>query len=173
MDFVLFGGLTLRPGRQKEGYLAVIRAHHAEHLDGYDAVYRANRRSGAADPRYYRRINKRYADALSRCGLPGRIPRGLFRGLIPRYAEAAVLLEHQELELSLRSNDPCGPPGRLAHAGFALQRWARERFAKNRRRAYDWRAVELELEAMVADRSVLALDGMVADALPILEEVLA
>lgn len=172
VDFVLFGGLTLRPGRQKDGYLAVIREHHAEHTDGYDVVYRANRRSGAGDPRYYRRINRRYANALSRCGLPGRIPRALFRGLIPRYAEAAVLLEHRELEQSLRSSDPCGPTGRLAHAGLALQRWARERFAKNRRRAYDWRAVELELEAMVADRTVLSLPGMVADALPILDEVL-
>ena len=172
-DFVLFGGLTLRPGRQKEGYLDTIRAHHNEHLKGYGVVYREDRRSGAGDPRYYQRINQRYADALTRRGLSARIPRSLYRGLIPRYAEAAVLLEHRELEQSLRGSDPCGPSGPLAHAGRALQRWARERFSKNRRRAYDWRTVESELEALVANRSVLELPGMVEEALPTLQDVFA
>jgi len=171
VDFVLFGGLTLRPGRQKEGFLAAVRAYHPEHIDGYGVVYRANRPSGAGDGRYYRRINRRYADALARYGLRGRIPRVLFRGLMPRYAEAAVLMEHREFEQSLASADPCGQPGPLARAGIALQRWARGRFAANRRRSYDWRGVELELAVMVADRSVLGLPQLHADALPILEEV--
>lgn len=173
VDFVLFGGLTLRPGRQKAGYLAAIAAHHAEHLAGYERVYRDNRHSGAADPRYYARINQRYADALHRYGLPGRIPRALFSGLIPRYAEAAVLMEHRELERSLEGSQPCGPPGPLAHAGMALQRWARARFAANRRRSYTWRSVELELTIGVSNRSLLELPQMVEEGLDICEEVLA
>lgn len=169
LDFVLFGGLTLRPGVQKDGYLATIQAHFPQHLDGYHRIYRDNRPSGSADKRYYDRINRRFSDALDRHDLPGRIPRRLFSGVIPRYTEAAILLEHAEFE-RLRAGRP---PGSLRRAGQAIQRWARGRLAKKRGRSFDWRSLERELGDHVADGTILSWEGMTRAALTTVEEVLA
>jgi len=168
VDFVCGGGLTQRPGAQKDTYLALVQEHWPEHLPGYERLYRAARASGVGDGRYYRRVDSRFADALLRHGLPGRPPRRLFSGLIPRYAEAAVLLEHRDFERSLAGH----PSRRLGRAGWALQQWARSRFARHRSRRYTWRHVEEEAVARVRDGSVLEIDGVTRAALPLLEEVL-
>ena len=78
VDFVCFGGLTLRPGTQQETYLKVIQEHYPEHIEGYQRVYRDGARSGAGDGRYYERIQRCFFDAIDRDGLFGRVPRRLF-----------------------------------------------------------------------------------------------
>ncbi len=169
LDFALFGGLTLRPGRQKEGYLDLIARHYPEHLDGYRHIYRHGRASGAADGRYYRRIEERFRQAAERHGLPGRIPRRLFTGLLPCYAEAAVLLEHEQY-----ARDPSATAfGELGRAGFAIQKWARSRFTANRSRRYTWRHVEQEFRTMVENGSLLALPEMTPRAHLLVQQILA
>jgi len=159
-DFVLAGGMTLRPGRQKALYLDGIRRGHPDLVDGYLRLYRQEKPSGAPDERYLARLERRFAEAARRHGLPGRPPRSIFRGLIPRYTEAAVLLEHREAELRWQ-----GEPGRgLARAGHALQKWGRSRFAAHRKRSYDWRSVERELDDLLQARSLPQLPGMTAHA---------
>jgi len=78
-----------------------------------------------------------------------------------------VLLEHRQFERSLAGHRSQG----LARAGWALQKWARSRFAKHRSRRYDWRNVEEELAGRVRDGSALEIDGMTRAALPLVEEV--
>lgn len=156
VSFVIPGGLTLRPGRQKACYLEALRAHRPDVVDGTLWLYREERPSGAPDGRYLARQGRRFAEAAARHGLPPRPPRRLFHGLVPLYTEAAVLLEHEEEARRRR-----GEPGRgLAASGFALQRWARGRFAANRRRSYDHGSVEAELSAMVEADGLAAIPGL-------------
>ncbi len=166
-DFACFGGLTLRPGIQSDTYMRVIRASYAQHLRGYHRVYRGATSSGAGDGRYYQRINRRFAEASARHDLPGRIPRRLFRGLIPRYTEVAVLLEHRD---ALRNGG--GPTSSaLARSGYAIQKWARSRFAKHRSRSYGHGDVEAEFLALVADGTITDLPGVAASAVPVIGEL--
>ncbi len=169
LDFVCFGGLTLRPGRQKDGFLSAIRQYDPEHMDGYQRIYRQNRSSGAADGRYYERIDRRFRDAIERHGVAGRIPRRLFTGLIPCYTETAVLLEHEQFRRTPSPN----PQGELSRAGFAIQKWARSRFTANRSRRYTWQHVEGEFRAMLADRSILSLPEMTEPAYSSIQEMMA
>jgi DNA repair photolyase len=168
LDFLCFGGLTLRPGRQLEGYLDLISECYPQHLEGYRRLYRQRRASGSGDWRYYERLERRHADAAARHGLPGRIPRALFSGLVPLYTEVAVLLEHREF--SARQAGQRRVP-RLGRAGHVIQQWARGRLAKNRRRAYDWRSVEREFSQLLADGSLRNLEGMTRAALAAVEEL--
>ncbi len=168
VDFVCVGGLTLRPGAQKETYLAAIGACYPQHLEGYRRVYASARDSGAADPRYYRRLDERFRDALARHEMPSRPPRRLFSGLVPCYVEVAVLLEHEEHRRAL-----AGQRVRLAAAGASIQRWARGRLAANRRRSYTWRDVEAELRSAVADRSLLTWPQVTPAAVELAALVLA
>jgi DNA repair photolyase len=168
LDFVCHGGLTLRPGAQMDCYLETLRRRFPQHLSGYQRLFRAIGPSGAGDGRYYQRVEQRFRRALSLHAMAARPPRRLFCGLIPRYTEAAVLLEHRHYELAGE-----GRPGHdLCNAGYAIQKWARSRFAAKRSRTYDYRAVEQEFRASVDDRSVLALPGMTDEALPVMEQVL-
>ncbi|MFH2010876.1 MAG: radical SAM protein [bacterium] len=168
LDFACFGGLTLRPGRQKDGFLEQIAEQYPSLLEGYQVVYRTNRESGAGAARYYDRINRRYFAALEKYGLPGRLPRRLFQGQIPTYAEAAVLLEHREFERSQAGQ----PGGGLARAGHAIQQWARGRFAAKRLKTYNHRAVQREFLAKVRERTLLELPHVNVAALRVVEEVL-
>ncbi|MBW2527643.1 MAG: radical SAM protein [Deltaproteobacteria bacterium] len=156
-DFVCFGGLTLRPGVQRDTYLAEIRQHHPDLLRGYRAAYRSSHPSGAPDRRYAARVDARFHRALGRHRLPGRAPRRLFAAQMPLYAEVAVLLEHRQLELRM-----AGAPGRrLGAAGFAIQKWARDSLSKRgRRKGFSYRQLEEELRQRVADGSIVELPGV-------------
>jgi hypothetical protein len=156
-DFVCFGGLTLRPGVQKNTYLQTLGTYRPDLLSGYQRAYRSNCRSGAPDARYLGRVDRRFRDALGRHGLPGRPPRRLFSGLIPCYAEIGVLLEHQEFSSRME-----GKPGdRLARSGRAIQQWAQKRIGRlARRKTFHYTQVEQELMQMIGDGSLLSLPGV-------------
>ncbi|MGC4114362.1 MAG: radical SAM protein [Myxococcales bacterium] len=135
--FVCFAGMTLRPGVQQQTFLDAVRRDHADLLPGYQTLYRQQKSSGAPDPRYSERLYRRCREALAVQGLPGRIPGELFTGLIPSYAEVAVLLEHEDAER--------GEPGAKAAACWALQKWAQKKLGRLRGpRA--WREVEAAFE---------------------------
>ena len=98
MDFLCAGGLTLRPGVQKDGTFDMLAREYADLLPGYRKLYAAELPSGIPDPRYLERLSSRIRAALSEHAIPGRIPRRLFAGLVPRYTEVSVLLEHRGFE---------------------------------------------------------------------------
>jgi len=153
VDFVCYGALTLRPGVQKRTYLEAIAEHDASLLPGYEAAYRSARASGAPAASYLKRVDERFGAALDRHGLPARPPRRLFQGQIPQYAEIAVLLEHREAA-ERRQGRGAG----LARAGFAVQKWAREQFARRgRRKDFSWQLLEDEFHQRVADGTIAEL----------------
>lgn len=167
-QFFVYGGLTLRPGRQKEAYLEVIREHYPELVAGYERAYASERPSGAPDPRYPRKLERRVADVLGRCALPIRIPRDLFQGHLPRYAEASVLLEHEEARRRLR-----GEPGEsLGRAGQALALWVKQRrTALFRRAGLSYLELEREFSDRVRDGSLVQIPGVSAAALRAIERL--
>jgi len=156
VDFVSFGGLTLRPGVQRETYLQTVAEHYPTLLDGYARAYRSGHRSGAPDRRYLKRVDDRFHTALQRHGLPARPPRRLFQGMMPLYAELAVLLEHHDAQARIAG---CSTPS-LGRSGFAIQQWARKSFAKRgRRKAFSYQLLQEEISNMIADGSVTELAG--------------
>lgn len=160
-DFIGAGGLTLRPGIQKQGYLRVIEEHYPDLLAGYERVYREARSSGAPDPRYAARLEARCRAALAGCGLPGRIPWALFRRRVPLYAELGVLLEHQGFE----QGETGWGTGPCAKAGLAIQSWAQSRLKRSRSRSA-YREVEGELVWMAKAGNLGEIPGIPPGTLP-------
>jgi DNA repair photolyase len=70
VDFVIPGGLTLRPGRQKDFFLARLAASHPELVPRYRELYGENRSSGAGRPAYGREAAARFARADPPPALP-------------------------------------------------------------------------------------------------------
>jgi len=178
VDFVCFGGLTLRRGRQQDGYMALIAARYPTLEAGYRRLYRQQRASGAGDGSYYDRVDARFRTALKHHGLAGRIPRRLFWGLMPLYAEAAVVLEHRHFEQSGQRPRPSSLQGEqartedLARAGMAIQTWARQAFARRgRKNGFSWQALEAEFRVLVLDGSIAKECGLSERALGELRSV--
>jgi hypothetical protein len=158
--FVCFGGLTLRPGRQKDFYYDALRGGWPELVAGYDRAYGQGLSSGAPDPRFTQKITARFAAALSKFNLPARIPRVTFHGFLPYYTEASVLLEHCETEALLR-----GESLPLARSGHALAQWARKRLVSlTRRKGFSYRDVEAEFLSRLTDGSLREIEGVSAAA---------
>jgi DNA repair photolyase len=155
-EFVCFGGLTLRPGRQKDTYYSALHQHWPNLVLGYDRAYGRALSSGAPDPRYGDKVNHRFAHALGKVGLPARIPRQIFHGIVPLYTEAGVLLEHLETAARLK-----GEHRLLAPAGLALAKWAHQRLVTVcRRQGFSYRDVEAEFAYRLADGSLREVAGI-------------
>jgi DNA repair photolyase len=166
VDFVCVGGLTLRPGRQKEGFFTLLAREFPEMVPGYLRLYRENRTSGAPDARYSERLYQRCRELQDQHQLPGRMPQRLFHGLVPMYTELSVLLEHRGYE----RKETGGMNGRLARAGQAVGAWARACLARRRGRNA-FREVETELSFLVRSRRLGEIPDLDASVIPDVEEI--
>lgn len=93
-DFIMPGGLTLRPGRQKQFFLRRLRETFPHLEPPYLDIYRENRRSGNC-------INSYSRDLISRCAkvnlsrkIPFLVPHHVYRGRLHKYDEVGVLMRH-------------------------------------------------------------------------------
>jgi DNA repair photolyase len=167
-DFFCAGGLTLRPGRQKDGFFAVLDREFPDLAPGYRKLYREERPSGVPDPRYSERLYRRCHELQSKLGIPGRMPQRLFHGLVPLYTELSVLLEHRGYE----RGEAGGLNGRLARAGQAVAEWARQRLARQRGK-HAFREVESELGFLVRSRRLSEIPELDASVISDVEEIFA
>jgi DNA repair photolyase len=154
-ELVCCGGLTLRPGIQQEGFFALLEREYPDLLFGYRKLYASGRASGTPDGRYLERLDRRCRDVLAAQGMPGRMPAHVFHGLLPTYAELAVLLEHR----GFARGEPGNGQGPLARAGNAIAAWARGRLARQRGR-HAFRQVESELDMLIRGRQLLDISGL-------------
>lgn len=95
VDFVVFGGLTLKPGRQMDHYLDVICALDADLAERTASLYPGDR-WGHADGDYYAELDRRFARLARRHRIPRRIPPRLFVDILDDNDRAVVLLEHMD-----------------------------------------------------------------------------
>ncbi len=98
VDFVVFGGLTLKPGRQKEHYLATLAAFRPELAERTRRLYP----EGEQEPkRHAGQVRTRFAVLAAAHRLPVRIPPALYAGLLSPAQRAVVTLEHLDYLLGL------------------------------------------------------------------------
>jgi DNA repair photolyase len=105
VDFVLPGGLTLRPGRQKDFFLDALRGTFPDLTSRYTDLYSENRPSGAPRGAYARERQRRAERAFIRAGLPVVVPHRLYRGRIPVYDEIDVLMDQMTRHYADRGED--------------------------------------------------------------------
>lgn len=92
VDFVLFGGMTLKEGRQKDHYMAIIQQHFPELIPLYEAIYKGDK-WGNADSLYYKDITNRFSEVAKRNGVNRRIPHKVFQHVLTLNDQAVVILQ--------------------------------------------------------------------------------
>ncbi len=106
-DFVVFGGMTLKPGRQMAHFLEVLDREAPGHREQVSELYPEDP-CGAPRGSYYRRIGLLFGDAARRHSMAPRMPLALFADLVEDSDRSAVLREHRRAFRELGMPDPTG-----------------------------------------------------------------
>jgi len=101
MDYLVFSGMTLKEGRQKECFMDVVNHHFPQVVPGYTSIYTGDR-WGNTIPTYYQSIHATFATLLQAYPLPPRIPYELFSSWVNENDVVVVILDHIDYLLRLR-----------------------------------------------------------------------
>ena len=96
VDFIMPGGLTLRPGRQKDLYFSIISEYYPHLVDKYKIMYSENRQSGSPLNRFGKRLSDNYWDLINKYNLNSQIEHTYFKKNYALYDELFILLNHMK-----------------------------------------------------------------------------
>jgi len=114
VDFVIFGGMTLKDGRQKEYFYSSLRERHPELLAKYGQIYGENK-WGQATEEYYNTINSIFNELSRKYKVDRRIPPALYRDILSENDLVIVMLEHLDYFLRLE-----GKRSSFGYAAYAI-----------------------------------------------------
>lgn len=99
-DFIIFGGMTLKEGRQKDYFFMTLKERFPELVEQYNLIYPGNR-WGSATSEYYSLINKRFYGIAKKHKIPIRVPPFLYRDILSKNDLVIVVLDQIDYLLKL------------------------------------------------------------------------
>jgi DNA repair photolyase len=118
IEFIIFGGMTLKEGKQKEYFLNILKQHYPQFITEYNMIYKDNR-WGNAIHEYYNQLHKTFNVFMKYYKIPKRIPLRLFKNIISKNDLVVVLLEHIDYLLKLEGKK--SPYGYAAYSVSKLK----------------------------------------------------
>ncbi len=110
VDYLLFGGMTLKEGRQTAHFLNVVSKYRPDLLSRYRKLYTGDR-WGRAAAGYYEELQSRFGEIAAGYRVPLRMPPELYADLLDENDRLVVALEHLDYLLRLQ--------GKRSGFGFA------------------------------------------------------
>jgi len=115
VDFVLFGGMTLKDGRQKEYFSSSLREKYPELLAKYGQIYGVENKWGQAPEQYYNKINSIFNEMSRKYRVARRMPPALYRDILSENDLVVVMLEQLDYFLQLE-----GKRSSFGYAAYAI-----------------------------------------------------
>jgi DNA repair photolyase len=115
-DFVIFGGMTLKEGRQKDYFYNLLKEKYPELVANYARLYKGNEWGQATDE-YYSSINSVFNQTAKAFKIPRRIPLALYRDILWENDLVIVMLEHMDYFLRLE-----GKRSSFGYAAYAISK---------------------------------------------------
>ena len=115
-DFVIFGGMTLKRGRQQDHFMQVLRRHYSGLLSEYDTIYPLGK-YGEAIPAYYKSIAQVFDMVANTYKIPKCMPAVLFNDLLELNDVVTVILEQIDYLLRLK-----GAKSPYGYAAYSISR---------------------------------------------------
>lgn len=98
VDFVMAGGVTLRPGRQKDFYLNALASHRPDLLESTTALFTNEKESGSPWSGAINSLRTRIAHVSRDFDLPWLLPHAIYSRILPAH-DSLRLLFRDMLEL--------------------------------------------------------------------------
>jgi DNA repair photolyase len=113
IDFIIFGGMTIKRGRQEDYFLQVLKNHYPEILSEYAMIYHGSK-YGEAIPEYYKSISQVFDAAASKYKIAKRMPALLFNDILDENDLVVVILE--QLDYLIKVKGARSPYGYAAYS---------------------------------------------------------
>ena len=113
LDFIIFGGMTLKEGRQKDYFFKILRNKYPELIVEYENIYQKSK-WGEAAGEYYNSINLTFNSIVKKFKIPPRITLALYKDILEENDLVVVILEHIDYLLKLEGRT--SPYGYAAHS---------------------------------------------------------
>lgn len=101
IDFIIFGGMTLKQGRQQKFFLDVLKKHYPKLVSKYRKIYVGDK-WGSTTREYYESIHRRFDESATRYKIAKRIPSRLFKDIVSENDLVIVMLEQIDYLLKLK-----------------------------------------------------------------------
>lgn len=157
VDFIMPGGLTLRPGRQKDLYLETLAAYRPELIALTRDIFKDERPSGWPGTEATRALSARVESIQRETGLPWLLPHAVYARILPQH-DALRILFLDMAELYAAKGVPTGP---LKRSTKAYDTWLvakRREFRRKRSLPPAW-LEEALLEALDSRELAHVLDN--------------
>ena len=113
VDFIIFGAMTLKEGRQKDYFAETIQDHYPQLAADYRRIYRGSK-WGEPAQEYVDSLNGTFGAIAKRYKMPIRMPPALYQGILGENDLVVVILEH--IDYLLRMEGQRLPFGRAAYS---------------------------------------------------------
>ena len=110
VDFIIFGGMTLKQGKQQDYFFSVLSRSHPSLVPKYKEIYPGGK-WGRARKDYYDNLHLMFRGVMRKNKIPTRIPPRLYQGFLSENDLVVVILEHLDYLLKLE--------GRTSTCGYA------------------------------------------------------
>ncbi len=95
VDFIIFGGMTLKQGRQQDHFYKVLKEYKPNLIQRYHEIYKGDKWGGASYS-YYHSVNKLFLDLANKYRIPIRIPARLYNQVIDQNDLVTVILDQMD-----------------------------------------------------------------------------
>ena len=113
VDFIIFGAMTLKEGRQKDYFAETIQDHYPQLAADYRRIYRGSK-WGEPAQEYVDSLNGTFGAIAKRYKMPIRMPPALYQGILGENDLVVVILEH--IDYLFRMEGQRSPFGRAAYS---------------------------------------------------------
>ena len=105
IDFVIFGNMTLKAGRQKDYFMKALQKRFPDLRSRYESIFPENSRWGEPRADYIKSVNQIFDETATACGIPKRMPPSMYREIIGENDLVIVMLEHLDYLLKLKNRN--------------------------------------------------------------------
>ena len=103
IDFIIFGSMTLKVGRQKDYFMKVLKKYYPNLLPEYEIIYSQNSKWGASDYEYNKSLNQIFDKIATENNIPKRITPYIYKDIISENDLIIVILEQLDYLLKLKN----------------------------------------------------------------------
>lgn len=113
IDFIVFSGMTLKDGRQKEYFINVLNQFNPELIIEYQNIYKGSK-WGAATGEYYNSLNLTFNTIMRKYNIPKGIPPRFYQDILTENDLVIVILER--MDYLIKTEENTSPYGYAAYS---------------------------------------------------------
>ena len=118
LDFIVFGGMTIKEGKQKDYFFNVLKKNFPKLVIEYRRIYKGDK-WGNATGKYYESLHQMFNAFTKKYRMPRRIPPNLYKDILSENDLVVVILEH--IDYLLKTEGKKSPYGYAAYSISRIQ----------------------------------------------------